>query len=770
MKILTLYKRNFTKNKSVYLITIGGFAVSLALFLIIFGYVVNEKSYDKSFSNIENMYRMKIEKDNAGIPLRYKENIIETIPEIDRICFYLQDDHQMFRYNNKKNSAVFLKASDTFFDVFSVKFLYGDKENTLSAIDNIVVTEKFAMKYFGKPDPLGEAIELLNGESKNIVAVVANPPERTSLDYEIILNDKNGLFDSRYCNNDECYLMFNTALVLHPGADTSLVRKKLSGTLKDCRYINHDVILQPFDQIYFDTETNDVHQHANVRFLQLLTIVAVIILILSIVNYINLSVASNLNRFKEICIRKTSGAKGQNIVAQFLIESYITCFSALIVSFVLILLFANVFSTLLQIKFNILHILIHPVFIVSCFVLLLLLGFIVGYLPAKIGSLYNPIELIHRTARNRKSSWWGAFNIFQFTISLFLIIGLLVINKQIDFVKSKKMGFEADHLLRVSLNGFLSSHANAIKEDLLAQSSIVNASLSDGNPFDIWSIGSGSFSVEGEEVKVRDVSHLPVDEDFLETFKVPLLMGRNFRLTDKGVCMINQTFFKSLNWDNLDNKNVWGKKVIGVISDIHYEDLHKKIGNIQLTYNEGEDDANFGVLNVRLSNEDIPGTMNTIKSILEKYDSEVDFTYQFYDDKVNQLYQNEEKQARAIRTFAFIAIFLSCLGLYGKIQFSSLSRTKEIGIRKVNGAKVLEIIALLNKDFIQWVVLAFIIATPIGYYAMQKWLENFAYRTELSWWIFALAGILALGVAVFTVLFQSWKAATRNPVEALRYE
>jgi len=249
-----------------------------------------------------------------------------------------------------------------------------------------------------------------------------------------------------------------------------------------------------------------------------------------------------------------------------------------------------------------------------------------------------------------------------------------------------------------------------------------------------------------------------------------LIKGRDFRPTDKNVCIINETFYKSLNWDNIENKNIWGANVIGVISDIHYEDLHQKIGNIQLYFNVNNSNQNFALINIRIANENIPETLKTIKSVFQEYDSEVDLNYQFYNDKVDQLYRQEENQAKAISTFAFIAIFLSCLGLYGKIEFSSRSRIKEIGIRKVNGAKVFEIIALLNKDFVQWIVIAFVIAIPVTYYAMGIWLQNFAYKTELNWWIFALAGIITLSIALLTISWQSWRAATQNPVEALRYE
>jgi putative ABC transport system permease protein len=769
MNILKLYIRNFVKNKSIHLITIGGFAISLALFILISAYVVHEKSFDRLFSDIANMYRIKADENNATAPISFKDKIIDGVPEIDQICFYTRNERQMFRLNNKKQTAAFLKADKEFLDVFLVRFLYGDKESALSSKDNILVTESFANKYFGKPNPTGETIEMLNGELKHIVAVIADPPARTSLTYELIFNTDNGFFNSSFCNNDDCVLMYNTTLVLHPGADTSLVQSKLTAILKECPYMHNGIVLQPFKEIYFDHEGRDVHQHANVRFIQLLSVVAFIILLLSIVNYINLSVASNLNRFKEICIRKTSGAKVKDIVLQFLAESYISCLLALVISFILIMLFSGVISSLLQIRFNVLEMIMHPVFIVSCFALLLLLGFIVGYLPAKMVSLFNPVELFQRKSRNQKNSWWGAFNIFQFAISLFLIISLLVINKQIDFVKSKKLGYEADHLMRIELSGTLTDHGKAIKQSLLTKPSIIDASLTTGSPLEIWMIGSGTFKVEGEDVEVKNVSQLPVDESFLATFQIPLILGRDFRETDKNVCIINETFYKSLGWDNIENKNIWGTNVIGVISDIHYNDLHQKIGNILLGYNT-DNNQNYAMLNVRINNEDIPETIKTIKSVFREYDSEVDLNYQFYNDKVDQLYRQEENQARAIRTFALIAVFLSCLGLYGKIEFTGRSRIKEIGIRKVNGAKVFEIIALLNKDFIQWVVIAFVVAIPAAWYAMGIWLRDFAYKTDLSWWIFALAGFLALVVAMLTVSFQSWKAATRNPVEALRYE
>jgi putative ABC transport system permease protein len=366
----------------------------------------------------------------------------------------------------------------------------------------------------------------------------------------------------------------------------------------------------------------------------------------------------------------------------------------------------------------------------------------------------------------KNSNVRGVFNTIQLTVTLCLIIALTIITKQINYVKTKDVGFNKEYLLEVRLEGKTNKRAAAIKENLLKYPNIINVTATHGTPFAIYSSSSGSWKNDSVEYKMENVAQMNADTSFLSTFGLKLIMGRNFRPTDKDVCIINEKTYNYLQLKGIESKTIWGSKIIGVVKDFHFKDMHKELGFIRIGYNPDF----VSHLNIRISGNDIPGTLKVIKSSLKEFEPNLSFEPRFYDDWINTMYQKEEKQAKAIIIYAVIALLLSSLGLMGLARFSAIRRTKEIGVRKVNGAKVREILAMLNSGFVKWVVFAFVIACPVAYYAMNQWLESFAYKTTLSWWIFALAGIFVLGITLLTVSWQSWRAATRNPVESLRYE
>jgi putative ABC transport system permease protein len=398
----------------------------------------------------------------------------------------------------------------------------------------------------------------------------------------------------------------------------------------------------------------------------------------------------------------------------------------------------------------------------------IMIGLITGIVPAMSASRFNPIELLQPQSRARPNGFRYVFTTIQFVVAIALMIGFVVIQKQIHFVKTKDLGFDSEYLLRVKPEGRLGNHASSIKDQLLDHSNILKVSLSGGSPFDIGGRASGTVTSNGREIRFEEISQLSVDKSFIETFKIPVIKGRNFKSSDKNACIINNKTYNKLGWKNLRNKTFIGRKVVGVISDIHYQDIHQSIGSLQLYF--VSDFPYIYFMNIRVRGVNLRASLNHIKKVIKEFDPSARINYTFYDDIINRMLEKEEKQASAIRIFALIAFILSCLGLYGTAEFVSKHRVKEIGLRKVNGAKTKGILLLLNFDFIKWVAIAFVIAAPIAWYAMHRWLQNFAYKTDLSWWIFALAGVIALVIALLTVSWQSWRAARRNPVESLRYE
>jgi putative ABC transport system permease protein len=357
----------------------------------------------------------------------------------------------------------------------------------------------------------------------------------------------------------------------------------------------------------------------------------------------------------------------------------------------------------------------------------------------------------------------AVLNILQNSVSVALIIALIVLSRQIEYVRTKDYGFDTDKLLRVDVHWRLAAKAGIIRDRLLSDPSIKNVCFSHGSPGSIYSYSS--WDVSDKEYRMNNLS---VDSAFFDVFQIPIIRGRQLLPSDfNKVCYINETAFKTSGWDTFEGEKYHGWEIIGIVRDFHFADLYNQIAPlaVQITSEMG-----ISHLTLRVSPENIPRTIRTLTETWKEVCPGHELKYQFYDDWLDSMYKSEEKLVAAIRLFAILAIMISCLGIMGLAEFSIRKRIKEVGIRKVNGARVYEVMLLLNKDFVKWTMIALAMATPLAWYVMNLWLENFAYRTSLSWWIFVLAGFLALMIALLTVSWQSWIAATRNPVEALRYE
>ena len=767
MRNLKIYLRNLKRQKLIYGITIGGFAISLAVLVVISSYILEEKSVDKHLPNIDRMYRIKQDNQNGTVPKRIYQTLLDNAPEIENLTLFKKNG-TLFEYGTKKDYLSFVSANDQFLDIFSIQILQGEVDGLLQAKTDVLITEEFAQRVFGDKNPIGEIIEFGNNENKQVKAVIANPLKTSSLKYDVIFNLDQKINQSYRGYNQERYYLYDAVFTLRAGANSVDVEKKITDILKIYDgYDKTSLEIQPFKDIYFDTKgDNDSYSHANLDMIKLLSWIAFIILTLAVLNYINLTTAFNNERHREICIRKTSGARNITIFKQFIGESFFSFGIALILATGLAILSAPVFKALLGRTINISEALQSSEMILLLVVTFLFVGTVSGFVPALIVSKFNPIDLLQRNIKLRNSEIRGVYNTIQIAVSLLLIISLIVITKQIKYVKTKDVGFDKELLLEVGLQGRTYEKASSIKEELLKHPQILNVSGTHGRPFGTYASSSGTWKHDSLEYKIDGLYNMNTDTSFLSTFGLKLIKGRNFRPTDKNACIINQKTYNYLQLEELAGINIFGSELIGVVEDFHFKKMHTELGFIKLMYNPQE----ISHLNIKILGYHIPETVAQIENTFKEFEPNWDFNPRFYNDWINTMYQKEERQARTIKIYALIAIILSCLGLIGMAEFSSIKRTKEIGIRKVNGAKVSEILAMLNKDFVKWVMIAFIIATPIAYYAMNKWLENFAYKTSLSWWIFALAGLLALGIALLTVSFQSWKAASKNPIESLRYE
>ncbi len=764
---LKIFLRTLYRKKFYSVLTIGGYAISMSVILVIASFIIQETNTDKSFKNIEQIYRIKRSNNNAQIPETLLDDVKETIPEVNKMCLYNVAEKAYFT-DGKMNAMSVISTNDDFIEMFSFQFIFKSDDPTLLVKDNIILTKSFSEKLFGAKNPVGKLIDVGDSNSLKIVGVVSDLPSNSSFNFEAIVSSKMPIGRHYVGYNDEQHVMFKSLIMLHPYSN----KTKVSDLIKD--KINHwqafkdqQLSIQPFKKVYFDSHTfNDGLNHANKNMIYLLSVIALLILFMTIFNYVNLTISGGFERMKEIGIRRTTGASPKIIFRQIIFESILTTFLAMLGAVILAILIAPIFSAVINISFDLKALLTKPSVTITGLILFIITGAVAGIYPAFILSKATPLKNLAQ----KKPSIIGSKGILitsQFVITITLMLSLIVINKQLKFIKHKDLGFDQDSIVKLKISGMPPNDREVFRNKLSNYQGIGAISSSTGTPMELIGNTSSSFEINGIHKTLFSKS-FSIDQDFIPMFKIKMIHGRNFNDSDRDhkTCLINEHLFKELEWNNLADKQFNGRTVVGVVNNFNYENLYTDVGNLIMT-KEPSRYANH--LNIKITGE-IGSAMKIINDTYKQFSPKIPISYRFYDDWLQSMYQKEEKQASAISFFTIIAIIISCLGLIGFIKSLSIKKTKEIGIRKVNGAKISEVLILLNKDFVKWVTIAFVIATPIAYYAMSKWLENFAYKTTLSWWIFALAGVLALGIALLTVSWQSWRAATRNPVEALRYE
>ncbi|MFB6341685.1 ABC transporter permease [Saccharicrinis sp. FJH62] len=764
---LKIFLRTLQRKKVYSIINIGGYAISMAVVFIIVSFVIQEVNTDKSFRNIDRIYRIKQINNNAQVPQTLRNDVKETIPEVQKICLYNVGDITYKKAGERQNMKV-ISTDDDFINMFSFRFIYQSKDPTLSVKENIILTKTLSEKLYGLENPIGKTIDIGDQAPLTIVGVVNDLPSNSSFGFEALVSSEMRIGRHYIGYNQEQHVMYKALIMLSPGSNPENVNELIKNKLERWQAFKDEKLsIQSFQQVYFDTETqNDGLNHANKSMIYLLSVISLVILFMTIFNYVNMTVSGGLERMKEIGIKRTSGASKTNIFRQILSESLFTTLLSMIIAVILAIILAPLFASFINIHLDFNILISQPRVIFSGVLLFLLTGIIAGIYPATVLSRTTPLKNLSKTKfsiDNRK----GLVMAFQFVITCALIMSLLVIHKQLEFIKNKDLGFDQEKILKLRITGMPPQDRESFKNELSSFHSISAISSSTGSPMDLTGSTSGSFDVNGEQKQINS-KQFSIDQDFIPMFNIKIVQGRNFIDSDidHNTQLINEHLFKALGWNNISDKKLFGRKVVGVVKDFNYENLYTDIGNLILTKEPG---IYANHLNIKISG-DIGSTMDFIKNTYKKFSPEIPISYQFYDDWIQRMYEREENQAKAINLFTIIAIIISCLGLIGLIEDATTKRIKEIGIRKVNGAEISEILVMLNKSFVKWVVIAFVIATPIAWYVMNKWLEKFAYKTALSWWIFALAGVMALGIALITVSFRSWKAATKNPVEALRYE
>ena len=773
--------RNIKRYYAYSILNISGMAIGMASAILILLWVQDEWSYDRHFKNADNLYRV-IEKQYfsggevsmfAVSPGILATALKEEYPEIVRSARYSNPQFPIQKGKEFIEAKIAIVDKE-FLDMFSIKFVRGDIKSALNGPYSIIITENLAKKYFNDEDPVGKT---LNSGSwvLTITGIVKSLPHNSHIEYDI-------LFPSEFLKqigapiNDWGFRCYNY-IELQKGTDSKIVGKKILNYIKNNKKgSNSEIFLQNIKKIHLFSSQKyayDISGHGDITDVRILGLVAVFILLIACINYMNLSTAQSARRSREIGVRKVAGANKRKIVFQFLGESLLIVLAAHLIAIILVELllpgFNNLTGKQLSVNYQSAGLYVGLISVV------LFCGLVAGSYPAFYLSSLKPPDVI-KGAINKNPGNAGfrrVLVIFQFSLSILLIICSLIIRNQLSYMQNKDLGYNKENI------GYFLFDTNprdpqliSFKKELCKNSDILSVTRARYNPVNVegtWSGLKWTGKKEGDDVLFFG---LGADEDYAKTFQLQLKEGRFFSSefsTDNAAVVINEQAAKIMGFKDpvgeiLTTKNGSGLTIIGVVKDFHFRSLHTRIEPLII----GLESCNTFYIRMKPGNT-IP-IIESVNKIYKSFNNPNPLNFHFLDDDFDQLYRTEKRMGRIFGYFSFLAIIISCLGLLGLSSFMAERRTKEIGIRKINGAKSIEIFSLLSGEYIIWVMISIIIACPIAWYVMNKWLQNYAYRIKISWWVFALAGVIALLIALLTVSWQSCRAAGKNPVEALRYE
>ena len=768
--------RNLKRNKLYSTLSILGFAVGFAVCIIIALYAYNEFTIDQCYPEYNRITRVIDAKRNK-CDLDYNLNAIlrEKYPEVELSCPVMLLGGVDVSARTEKNSTRFkgvMSTTNDFFKIFSIRIIKQSGNLPFDGNSSVVITESLARILFPDDDPLGKSIVVHEFITATVTAIVEDFPKNSSIQVPLMLNSDNENFRlNRSCNNNKCIYPASLLLLLKRGTDPKIFTEKLNMTIGSYQTDIEEISLQKLKNIYLTSGIAGSNNNSGNKSLTLLFVsIGIIILVLSIINYLNFYLSLQYTKLKEIGIKKIHGACFKQLLTFSIVDVSVSIFISVILALLCasyLLPIANpLFDRQLELKS-----LIRPVLLMIFTGITITLIALNSIAPLYILSKFNVQSFLSgsKTGTGRQP-FRNLLTVFQFIISIVLLVSVFTLNKQITFAKHSELGFNKELLIRLNLPmGF--NNNEALKQNLNQLTFCKDVSLSQGVPGNI-----NVFMGSGTGEKSFNLQCIYVDMDFLKTMDIRLKEGRQFLQGDMGKsCIINEAAMEQYGWDDLENRKFnnmqeGGIQVIGVVQNFHVESLRSKIQPVCLIFVNKDIAKNLSNVSIRLTGGNIDIKMKDLEKVWKSFIPNLPMDYSFYEDNFDAMYKQDERLGKAIWMFAFIAFFLTCMGILGQIFQVCVNRTKEIGIRKINGANVSEVMMLLSKDFVKLVALSFGIAIPIAWFVMHKWLQGFAYKTELSWWIFALAGVIALVIALLTVSWQSWRTARMNPVEALRYE
>jgi len=793
--------RNIKKNKIFSFINIFGFAVSIAAFIFILLYVQHELSYDDFNDNADRIYRVALERvypDRTSywgwMPPVLGNTLTSDFPEVEkatRIC--IEGVEQTINHNDRNNIETNgLYVDENFFDFFSIPIIHGDQATMLKNPNSIVLTDSYSKKYFGDENPLGKTLRINDNWWGELNCIVTGVSEDVPINSHFHYNYLISLNSTRIVEWTEwrqgwmvftyVFLTEETNPEILENKISELMVQRFSDEIEDFRgYLtsgnSYNYFLQPLTDIHLTSNLRqEFEKNGNITYVYMFMAIALIILIIACVNFMNLSTAYSLKRAREIGIRKVLGSDRKQLISQYLFESIFISFFAFFIALGVVYTLLPYFNVLVgkTIKLAIIN---DPLNLLGLIALIFFVGLIAGSYPAFFMSSFKPVIVLKSKLKfNSKGSWIrGGLVIFQFASSIALIVATLVIEQQIDFMVNKDLGFSKDHVITINQVRLIGENFETFKNELNMNPNIVSYSGSETFP-SVPQHSSAYKLVSNPDKKSVSIFNTSGGFGFIETLGIGLVKGRYFNptiATDSSAVVLNEAAVALLGL-----KNPIGEKIsiaedlvftiIGVVQNYHFNSLHQTVSPLAI----------YRVINpvymkhflVKVRSTNLTQTISHIENSWQKFSNGQPLSFSFLDQNIEKFYKNEQKSGQISAIFSFLAILIGCLGLFGLSAFAAEQRTKELGIRKILGASIPNLLILLSKDFTKLIVIAFIVTVPLSYILMESWLENFAFRINLEITVFILSGMIALSIAMITVSFQLIKAAFLNPVDSIKYE
>jgi len=793
--------RSLFRNRNYTVINIAGLAAGIAVCTLIFIIIQFQSSFDNFHSKKDRIYRVLTEYHHAdaanifygkGVPTPMPQGLKTAFPQIEKVApVYADNNDQILIANDnetvkkfKEEKGVFL-TEPSFFSIFDFPLLAGSY-NSLNDPNNTLLSKETAEKYFGDwKTAMGKTIKWNNSEVLKITGILASIPSNSDLQLKIVIAYGTG-FTKDFAKStdwDGTGSSFGCFILLPPNTSAANFNTQLRAWSKKVESPeNKDShIIQPLSAIHYDTQTGDFSNKTISRTLMnALWLIAAFILLIACVNFINLSTAQAVNRAKEVGVRKVLGSNKWQLKVQFITETFLIVLTAVLLAIAFSLLALPGVNKILDLplSFNLLY---NPAILLFLFIVTISVTALAGFYPSIVLSRFSPINALKSklSEKSRKGiSLRRGLVVFQFIIAQALIIGTLIIVKQMSYFTNQPLGFDKAAIVNVPFpdDSIARSKLDYLRKQLLEVKGIQNVSFGSNTPVeddnDSWSTFTFNHAIKQTEFYAITKF---ADNQYVPTYRLPLVAGRNLEASDTTrEFLVNETLIKNLGFKNPEkalNKeiNLWGSMkgpIVGVLKDFNDRSFRRELAPLLITtfkriyYEAG----------IKLATTDASSTMQSIEKLWNQTFPDFVFEYKFLDDKIESFYKQENQLSQLYKIFAFIAIFLSCLGLYGLASFMAVQRIKEVGIRKVLGATAGNIVYLFSKEFIILIIIAFVIASPIAWYFMHKWLQDYVYRINISWWMFIAGGVLAIVIALVTVSFQAIKAAITNPVKSLRTE